>query len=375
MDRLDNPFAEYGYFGPAYFCDRQQETMTLLSALHNNRNVTLMAPRRMGKTGLIHHLFNHIHEAEPEAACFYIDIFSTKNLEQMVQKMGEAIMGKLDSPVQSVKRNLEALVRSLRPTLSFDQLDGNPQLSFGLEPAALRTSLENIFEYIKVSGQTCYLAIDEFQQIASYPEQGVDALIRSVIQFIPNLHIIFSGSQQHLLAEMFMSPKHPFFHSTQIMSLGTINEDAYFDFAHRFFSEQGRELDRTDFTYLYRLFEGHTWYIQATLNRMYEHRSDTLDRELVKRAVNQLVQEQEPVFQNYFNLLTANQTTILKAIAKQEKVKEPSARSFCQRYHLPAPSSVRLAIRSLVEKELLYDDPAQGYSVYDRCFAIWLKRQ
>ena len=88
--------------------------MTLLSALHNNRNVTLMAPRRMGKTGLIHHLFNHIHEAEPEAACFYIDIFSTKNLEQMVQKMGEAIMGKIDSPVQSVKRNLEALVRNCR---------------------------------------------------------------------------------------------------------------------------------------------------------------------------------------------------------------------------------------------------------------------
>lgn len=46
MEKLDNPFVEYGYFGLAYFCDREEETRTLLLALHNNRNVTLMAPQK-----------------------------------------------------------------------------------------------------------------------------------------------------------------------------------------------------------------------------------------------------------------------------------------------------------------------------------------
>ena len=49
----NNPFLIAGYHSPEFFCDREQETSTILDALHNGRNVTLIAPRRMGKTGLI----------------------------------------------------------------------------------------------------------------------------------------------------------------------------------------------------------------------------------------------------------------------------------------------------------------------------------
>lgn len=52
-----NPFLIYGYAGPRYFCDREAETEKLVSALDNGRNVTLIAPRRMGKTGLIKNTF------------------------------------------------------------------------------------------------------------------------------------------------------------------------------------------------------------------------------------------------------------------------------------------------------------------------------
>ena len=52
-----NPFVLTGYIAPEYFCDRERESAKLLSALQNGRNVTLASPRRMGKTGLIHHLF------------------------------------------------------------------------------------------------------------------------------------------------------------------------------------------------------------------------------------------------------------------------------------------------------------------------------
>ena len=49
----NNPFLIAGYHSPAYFCDREVETTAILDALHNGRNVTLIAPRRMGKTGLM----------------------------------------------------------------------------------------------------------------------------------------------------------------------------------------------------------------------------------------------------------------------------------------------------------------------------------
>ena len=53
----NNPFLMAGYYSPEFFCDRETETSAILGALHNGRNVTLISPRRMGKTGLIRHAF------------------------------------------------------------------------------------------------------------------------------------------------------------------------------------------------------------------------------------------------------------------------------------------------------------------------------
>ena len=53
-----NPFVISGYEGTRYFCDRQQETVQLQQEIANGNNVALVATRRMGKSGLIHHYFS-----------------------------------------------------------------------------------------------------------------------------------------------------------------------------------------------------------------------------------------------------------------------------------------------------------------------------
>ena len=49
-----NPFLITGYQGPDYFCDREKETASLMSALKNGRNITLISPRRMGTVSYTH---------------------------------------------------------------------------------------------------------------------------------------------------------------------------------------------------------------------------------------------------------------------------------------------------------------------------------
>lgn len=53
-----NPFITNGYVSADYFCDRQQETETLVRYVTNGNNVALVSPRRLGKTGLIEHCFH-----------------------------------------------------------------------------------------------------------------------------------------------------------------------------------------------------------------------------------------------------------------------------------------------------------------------------
>jgi len=372
--KLENPFPEYGYFGPEYFCDREQETEELINALVNGSNVTLMAPRRIGKTGLISHAFERMKANDKNVRCFYVDIFSTKTFNQMVQFIANAVIGKLDSPSQSVMRKLNGFVSALRPTVSQDPITGMPTFSVSVTSERARDTLQQVFEYMKESGRQCYLAIDEFQQVSRYAEIGADAFIRSIIQFVPNVHVIFSGSQQHLLADMFMSPEHPFFNSSQIMTIGTINANAYRAFANRFFARQKREMSEEAFIYLYDMVDGQTWYVQKILNRLYRTPKGKLDREDVFRATDKILHEQEINYQSNYNLLTDNQAQLLTAIACEGRVNAPTSLDFILRHQLPAPSSIKMALKSLQDKEFLFYDVKQGYMVYDRFFGMWLKR-
>ena len=69
------------------------------------------------------------------------------------------------------------------------------------------------------SGINCYIALDEFQQVGEYPEDNVEAILRSLLERVHNVHIIFSGSKQHVMDMMFSSPKHPFYRSTWLRGL------------------------------------------------------------------------------------------------------------------------------------------------------------
>ena len=75
-----------------------------------------------------------------------------------------------------------------------------------------------------------------------YPEKGVEGLLRSYIQFLPNVHFIFSGSKKHLMEYIFFSIKRPFYQSTPKLFLDKISKEVYFSFAHSFFEKEGKEL-------------------------------------------------------------------------------------------------------------------------------------
>ena len=372
MARLNNPFVVYGYKGPEYFCDRVAESNKICSALRNERNVTLVSPRRMGKTGLIHHVFNKMETEDKDCKCFYIDIFATKNIEQFVQTLGSAVIGKLDSFSQSALRKIQEFFSAWRPAVTFDQLTGLPTVTLDIKQNEGNESLKQIFEYMKMSGKRCYIAIDEFQQIQNYSERGLEAMLRSYIQFLPNVYFIFSGSHQHMMEEMFLSANRPFFQSSMVMSLGCIDFEEYMQFANRMIEGQNRIIGQETFQRIYDFAGGITWYVQAILHGIYEHPDRIVDNTLVDDVVKELVEEQSATFQNYCAWLTDNQYALLKAIAYEKSVKSPLAQHFIHSHRLPATSSIKTALRTLEDKMLVSRSANDGYSVSDKLFALWL---
>ena len=79
------------------------------------------------------------------------------------------------------------------------------------------------------------------------------------------------------MTEMFGSVSHPFYRSTEIFNLTAISEDHYYAFAKKWMSKNSIKLSKEIFGELYHKFDGHTWYMQRVLNRLYETALATIE--------------------------------------------------------------------------------------------------
>ena len=375
MAKLQNPFVTGGYVSPEYFCDREKETGELLRSIQNENNVTLISTRRMGKSGLIHHCFNKAEIAKSHTT-FYVDIYATKSLNDFVFLLSKNIFNQLKSSSRKVLESFLITLRSLRPEISFDE-QGMPSLLLGIgDIRKPESSLDEIFQFLKASAKPLIVAIDEFQQITKYPETNTEALLRTYIQQSPQTRFIFSGSQQHIMGEMFISAARPFFASTSMMYLGAIEKQKYIEFSQKHFERNNREITAETVEKTVDLFEGVTWYIQKVLNTLFGETAEgsCCEADRVEDIIKLIIDSNKYTYSENMFRLPDKQGKLLISIAKDGKVLAPTSSEFVKKHNLISASSSQAALKGLIEKEFVTRDE-RGYVVYDKFFEIWLKEK
>lgn len=374
MKKRVNPFIISGYEGVEYFCDRIEETRRLCLEIANGNNVAMIATRRMGKSGLIHHCFAQ-EDIRQGYYTFFIDIYDTKNLNDLTLKLSREILERLRPYGVTALKHFWDCVHSLQAGISFSP---SGEASFNVQVGDIhegKNTLDEIFRYLDEADKPCIIAIDEFQQINQYPEKNVEATLRTYVQNSHNAQFIFAGSQRHVMSQMFTSASRPFFQSVSLMHLGAIDLDAYDAFARRHFENGGRRLGEGVTQRVYELSNGVTWYTQKLFNTMY---SQTLPGEEctqndVSEALDYILTTQEYLYKETMFRLPEKQKLVLTALAKEGMAKGITSSAFLRKYRLPSASTVQSAVRGLLEKD--YITLEQGvYTVYDLFLAYWIRR-
>ncbi|MCD8183998.1 MAG: ATPase [Bacteroides sp.] len=367
-----NPFVTNGYVSAKYFCDRISEAEMLTRYITNGNNVALISPRRLGKTGLIEHCFLQ-KQIKNEYYTFLIDIYATKNLQEFVFEFGKGILNSLKPRGKKTWGLFLSCLSSLRASISFD-FSGSP--SWNLEMGDIKTptiTLDEIFRYLEQADKPCLVSIDEFQVIAKYPENNVEAILRTHIQHCTNVKFIYAGSQRHMMGEIFTNPARPFYQSTAIMDLRPIDIHVYTQFIKKHFEENGKEITEETIHQIYRRFEGVTWYIQFVANLLYTMTAPgeicTIDK--VNIAIDNILAQLGFTYSSLLFQLPPKQKEVLMAICKEGKAKEITSSKFLKTYKLTA-SSVQGAIKGLLDKDFVTCELGE-YSIYDKFFESWLK--
>lgn len=373
---IANPFIITGeYISKDYFCDRDFETGVITSNILNGRNTVLISPRRMGKTGLISHVLNQ-DEIKNNYRSFTIDLYSTSSLAEMVMMLSKEIIQKNKSKGEKTLTSFIQVVKSLRPGAKIDPVSGELKFDLSLgEITQPSNSIEEIFDYLEQQEQPCIVAIDEFQQIADYPEKNALALLRTHIQKIKNTWFIFSGSNRRMMEKLFNSPSEPFYQSCCPLYFGVIDKEEYYNFASKHFANDGRTISKECFDLIYNTFEGHTWYVQRILNELYAQiKSSPISTDDVVYVLDYVTRLSSRGFEEQFHLLSYNQKQLLIAIAKEGKASGITSMSFIKRHSLKSPSTVQSAAKALYDNEVITKED-DAYLIYNRLFALWIRKK
>ena len=124
------------------------------------------------------------------------------------------------------------------------------------------------------------------------------------------------------------------------------------------------------------MFEGHTYYVQKTMNESFSNTmpGEECEMETVQFSLQSILDGNAGLYKDKLSRMTLNQKTFLYAIAKDGWATQITSSAFIKRHKLASASSVQNAVRKMKEEELIVED-GKRYRVSDRFFAMWIRRR
>lgn len=360
---------------PEYFCDREQEQRRLVDYIENGSNLVLLSPRRMGKTGLVQFCYEHSSLSE-DYYTFFIDILHTSNLREFTYQFGRKVSETLQTRSRKMLMLFAQTLRSIVGQFGIDPLHGTP--TFNLEIGGIERpeiTLEEIFSMLEHADKPCVVCFDEFQQVARYQEKNIEALLRSHIQGLSNVHFIFAGSEQHIMQEMFQSTAKPFYHSASLMELKAIPLEVYTVFVQRLMQGGLRKVDADIVQCVYQLFGGNTFAMQKIFNEIYKimDEGESCSPDLLITAIKNVLEESDSFFRVLLADIPERYKPTLYAIAQDGEVTQVTATHFIKSHKLTSASATQYAVRQLLNRNVLARKNG-AYSIAEPFMALWLNQ-
>ena len=380
-NRPINPFYTGIVIPDEYFCDRKDETEKIISLISNGNNVVLKAQRRIGKSSLIHHIFNQERIKEGYNT-LYVDLFGTKNYDDFHIAFQTRLLNASFARSTKMKREFAQMVKGINISLgSVDPLTGRVSLpSIGTTPSQLpRIPLDDLFAFLEKTKKKNLIVFDEFQQIEYYPER-MAAILRSYVQSMNNTKFIFSGSSRHMLDLMFLNSNQPFYKSSSNIDLDIIEYGEYEQFVTGCFGKYEKAMEPDAIRFVYDLFLGETAPMQETLNQVFSG-ADTgsaVGIPNVCEAIGTVLDSKDESFRARLNRIEKEKTrNTLYCIAAQGIASNLTSSETMKRFALDNASSVQNALISLLDDNnpIIRKLTKGTYIIEDRLFELWIARE
>lgn len=359
-----NYFPTYLALGDA-FCNRKDELKRVIYDLNGNTPILLISPRRYGKTSLALNAFEKI-----QWPYSHVDLYkalSEEDIERFILNGIGQLLGKLESTPSKLLRlasdlfsdmHVKVILKTTGVQLEFNKNKSSPT-------DIILGSLEKLHLLAKKKNKRVILFLDEFQVVGEVTKNhAIEAAIREAAQKSTHVAYVFSGSNRHLMEQMFFDKKKPLYKICDHIKLERISHIEYAKHI-QFASEKKwrHKLDDKALETIFSLSELHPYYVNKLCSLLFQLDNPPTEIKVIA-TWKQFVLENKSSIERELELLSINQRKILIYLAAHDKLETLYGKKILQTINV-TPSSIQRAILPLVQKDYVSHDSNNGYSILD----------
>lgn len=358
------------------FTDRKDETNRLKMNFLYGVNTILISPRRMGKTSLVEKVCSLVESDTLKIA--KIDAFGCRSENDFINAFATAVVRATSSKWEEWMENAKTFLSRFIPKISIGQ-DPLTDFSIALEYNRANTVTEDILQLpetiAKQKGIKIVICIDEFQQIADFPDSiTFQKKLRSVWQLQRNVSYCLYGSKKHMMEKMFQSQSHPFYRFGDLFYLDKISETDWVEYICERFRVTGKEISRELASEICTVTDRYSSYVQQLSWLVWLRTDKHATKEDVEFGIDRMLDACEPLFIQQTESLSAYQMNFLRALANG--VHTGFTRSeILDTYQLGTAANISRLKKALTEKDLIMMTAPKKLEISDPILALWLKRR
>lgn len=358
------------------FTDRKEETNRLKMNFLYGVNTILISPRRMGKTSLVEKVCSLVGSDTLKIA--KIDAFGCRSENDFINAFATAVVRATSSKWEEWMENAKTFLSRFIPKISIGQ-DPLTDFSIALEYNRANTVTEDILQLpetiAKQKGIKIVICIDEFQQIADFPDSiTFQKKLRSVWQLQSNVSYCLYGSKKHMMEKMFQSQSHPFYRFGDLFYLDKISETDWVEYICDRFRVTGKEISRELASEICTVTDRYSSYVQQLAWLVWLRTDKHATKEDVEFGIDRMLDACEPLFIQQTESLSAYQMNFLRALANG--VHTGFTRSeILDTYQLGTAANISRLKKALTEKDLIMMTAPKKLEISDPILALWLKRR
>lgn len=352
------------------FVNREEERLYLKKRVNSGQHTVLMAPRRYGKTSLVLKVANEL-----KLPYRTIDLFAAYDEEyvrdQIIDQVSRLVIELLPK-LEKAKTKLFKIFKTMKPEVSLGGFGQRLKLQLYSNPLqAITDLLLKLDETAICFDKKVVIFMDEFQQISELKNHhSIEASIRHAVERSQNVSYVFSGSNRHMLEQMFSDKGRPLYRLCQTLEIGRIDRSVYIKRLKKLSKKQWAVgLSDKAIDCILELTECHPFYINIFCQLIWAQDNIPNCQDKLRELWHTYITKQRREITPDIMKLSPNQRKVLIALAQQSQ-QEIQGASFTTKLKISASSSQQ-AIDVLNKKDFIME-VNEEYAVLDPAVKYYL---